>query len=92
MTARVLVVEDQVDMAEMIVRNLAIDGFEARGVHAVCFSEIPPYLGLPSIHSGYCQYCDGLHKVILLFAALRNIFKMPCIYITIPSIFSLRFF
>ena len=33
MTARVLVVEDQVDMAEMIVRNLAIDGFEARGVH-----------------------------------------------------------
>jgi predicted TIM-barrel fold metal-dependent hydrolase len=25
----------------------------ARGVHAVCFSEIPPHLGLPSIHSGY---------------------------------------
>jgi predicted TIM-barrel fold metal-dependent hydrolase len=24
----------------------------ARGVRAVCFSEIPPYLGLPSIHSG----------------------------------------
>ena len=24
-----------------------------RGVHAVCFSEIPPHLGLPSIHSGY---------------------------------------
>jgi len=24
----------------------------ARGVHAVCFSEIPPHLGLPSIHSG----------------------------------------
>ncbi len=24
----------------------------ARGVHATCFSEIPPYLGLPSIHSG----------------------------------------
>jgi predicted TIM-barrel fold metal-dependent hydrolase len=23
-----------------------------RGVRAVCFSEIPPYLGLPSIHSG----------------------------------------
>ncbi|CAN5653146.1 amidohydrolase family protein [soil metagenome] len=23
-----------------------------RGVHAVCFSEIPPYLGLPSIHTG----------------------------------------
>ena len=25
----------------------------ARGVHAVCFSEIPPHLGLPSIHTGY---------------------------------------
>jgi predicted TIM-barrel fold metal-dependent hydrolase len=24
----------------------------ARGVHAVCFSEIPPHLGLPSIHTG----------------------------------------
>ncbi|MER3452137.1 MAG: amidohydrolase [Acidimicrobiia bacterium] len=24
-----------------------------RGVHAVCFSEIPPNLGLPSIHSGF---------------------------------------
>ena len=23
-----------------------------RGVHAVCFSEIPPHLGLPSIHTG----------------------------------------
>ncbi|MEX1217093.1 MAG: amidohydrolase family protein [Acidimicrobiales bacterium] len=27
----------------------------ARGVHAVCFSEIPPFLGLPSIHSGYWE-------------------------------------
>jgi predicted TIM-barrel fold metal-dependent hydrolase len=25
----------------------------ARGVHAVCFSEIPPHLGLPSIHSDH---------------------------------------
>ncbi len=25
----------------------------AKGVHAVCFSEIPPKLGLPSIHTGY---------------------------------------
>ena len=22
----------------------------ARGVHAVCFTEIPPFLGLPSVH------------------------------------------
>ena len=32
--------------AEEIVRNAE------RGVRATCFSEIPPYLGLPSIHSG----------------------------------------
>ena len=25
----------------------------ARGVHAVCFSEVPYHLGLPSIHTGY---------------------------------------
>jgi predicted TIM-barrel fold metal-dependent hydrolase len=33
--------------AEEVRRNAA------RGVKAVAFSEIPPYLGLPSIHSGY---------------------------------------
>ena len=27
----------------------------ARGVRAVCFSEIPPYLGLPSIHTDYWE-------------------------------------
>jgi len=27
----------------------------ARGVHAVTFSEIPPFLGLPSIHTGYWE-------------------------------------
>jgi predicted TIM-barrel fold metal-dependent hydrolase len=27
----------------------------ARGVKAVCFSEIPPYLGLPSIHGDYWE-------------------------------------
>ena len=32
--------------AEEVRRNAA------RGVHAMCFSEIPPALGLPSIHSG----------------------------------------
>ena len=32
--------------AEEIRRNAA------RGVHATCFSEIPPFLGLPSIHTG----------------------------------------
>jgi predicted TIM-barrel fold metal-dependent hydrolase len=36
------------DLAATEVRRNA-----ARGVRAVCFSEIPPHLGLPSIHSGY---------------------------------------
>ena len=36
------------DLAAAEVRRNA-----ARGCHAVCFSEIPPHLGLPSIHSGY---------------------------------------
>ena len=36
------------DLAAAEVRRNA-----ERGVHAVCFSEIPPHLGLPSIHSGY---------------------------------------
>jgi predicted TIM-barrel fold metal-dependent hydrolase len=33
--------------AEEVKRNAG------QGCHAVCFSEIPPHLGLPSIHSGY---------------------------------------
>ena len=37
-----------VDLAAAEVRRNA-----ARGVRAVCFSELPPWLGLPSIHSGY---------------------------------------
>ena len=36
------------DLAATEVRRNA-----ERGVRAVCFSEIPPHLGLPSIHSGY---------------------------------------
>ncbi|ONH28008.1 amidohydrolase family protein [Pseudofrankia asymbiotica] len=40
----------------------------ARGVRAVTFSEIPPWLGLPSIHSGYWdpffQACDETGTVI----------------------------
>jgi predicted TIM-barrel fold metal-dependent hydrolase len=37
-----------VDLAVAEIRRNA-----ARDVHAVCFSEMPPALGLPSIHSGY---------------------------------------
>src|SRR5665647_734340 len=38
------------DLAAAEVRRNA-----ARGVHAVCFSEIPPFLDLPSIHTGYWE-------------------------------------
>jgi predicted TIM-barrel fold metal-dependent hydrolase len=40
----------------------------ARGCRAVCFSEIPPHLGLPSIHSGYWDpffaACDETGTVV----------------------------
>jgi predicted TIM-barrel fold metal-dependent hydrolase len=41
-----------------------------RGVHAVCFSEIPPYLGLPSIHTDYWEpffrACQETNTVICI--------------------------
>src|SRR5262249_10794545 len=41
-----------------------------RRVHAVCFSEIPPKLGLPSIHSGYWdpffQACQDTNTVVCM--------------------------
>jgi predicted TIM-barrel fold metal-dependent hydrolase len=39
-----------VDLAVKEVRRNAV-----RGVRAVCFSELPAWLGLPSIHSGYWE-------------------------------------
>lgn len=44
----------------------------ARGVRAVCFSEIPPHLGLPSIHSGYWDP---------LFAACQDTETVVCMHI-----------
>jgi predicted TIM-barrel fold metal-dependent hydrolase len=42
----------------------------ARGMHAFCFSEIPSYLGLPSIHSGYWnplfQACEETESVLMM--------------------------
>jgi predicted TIM-barrel fold metal-dependent hydrolase len=52
-----------------------------RGVHAVCFSEIPPYLGLPSIHrpDGYwepfVQACEETDTVINMHIGSSS--KMP---------------
>ncbi|MDT3440442.1 MULTISPECIES: amidohydrolase family protein [unclassified Pseudofrankia] len=44
----------------------------ARGVRAVCFSEIPPKLGLPSIHNGYWDP---------LFAACAQTGTVVCMHI-----------
>jgi predicted TIM-barrel fold metal-dependent hydrolase len=51
------------DLAAAEVRRNA-----ARGVRAVCFSELPPFLGLPSIYSGFWdpffQACDETGTVV----------------------------
>jgi predicted TIM-barrel fold metal-dependent hydrolase len=56
-----------VELAAAEVRRNA-----ARGVRAVCFSEIPPHLGLPSIHSGYWDP---------LFAACEETGTVVCMHI-----------
>ena len=53
----------------------------ARGVHAVCFSEIPSYLGLPSIHDPdnywdpFFQACDETSMVVNMHIGSSS--KMP---------------
>jgi predicted TIM-barrel fold metal-dependent hydrolase len=51
----------------------------ARGVHAVCFSEIPPHLGLPSIHTGewdpFFAACAETHTVVCMHIGSSS--KMP---------------
>jgi predicted TIM-barrel fold metal-dependent hydrolase len=51
----------------------------ARGVHAVCFSEIPPHLGLPSIHSGFWDpffaACQETQTVVCMHIGSSS--KMP---------------
>jgi predicted TIM-barrel fold metal-dependent hydrolase len=51
----------------------------ARGVRAVCFSEIPPHLGLPSIHSGawdpFFAACDETRTVVCMHIGSSS--KMP---------------
>jgi predicted TIM-barrel fold metal-dependent hydrolase len=50
-----------------------------RGVHAVCFSEIPPYLDLPSIHTDYWEpffrACEETRTVICMHIGSSS--KMP---------------
>jgi predicted TIM-barrel fold metal-dependent hydrolase len=51
----------------------------ARGVRAVCFSEIPPHLGLPSIHSGYWdpffRACEETRTVVCMHIGSSS--RMP---------------
>ena len=51
----------------------------ARGVHAMCFSEIPPHLGLPSIHTDYWDplfaACEETDTVINMHIGSSS--KMP---------------
>ncbi|WP_419995803.1 amidohydrolase family protein [Streptomyces boninensis] len=51
----------------------------ARGVRAVCFSEIPPFLGLPSIHSDdwdpFLRACEETRTVIAMHIGSSS--KMP---------------
>ena len=51
----------------------------ARGAHAVCFSEIPPHLGLPSIHSGewdpFFAACAETSTVVCMHIGSSS--KMP---------------
>ena len=51
----------------------------ARGSHAVCFSEIPPHLGLPSIHSGFWdpffRACEETKTVVCMHIGSSS--RMP---------------
>ncbi len=65
-----------VDLAAAEIRRNA-----ARGVRAVCFSEIPPYLGLPSVHDAdgywepFVRACEETQTVINMHIGSSS--KMP---------------
>ncbi len=59
----------------------------ARGARAVCFSEIPPNLGLPSIHTGYWDpffaACADTHTVVCMHIGSSS--KMPATSADAPA-------
>jgi predicted TIM-barrel fold metal-dependent hydrolase len=67
--------------AEEVRRNAA------RGVHAVCFSEIPSHLGLPSIHTGYWDpffaSCGETDTVVCMHIGSSS--KMPATSADAPA-------
>jgi predicted TIM-barrel fold metal-dependent hydrolase len=42
-----------VPLWDVVLATREVERMAARGMHAICFSELPCQLGLPSIHSGY---------------------------------------
>jgi predicted TIM-barrel fold metal-dependent hydrolase len=58
-----------------------------RGCRAVCFSEIPPHLGLPSIHSGYWDpfftACEETGTVVCMHIGSSS--KMPATSADAPA-------
>ena len=58
-----------------------------RGVRAVCFSEIPPHLGLPSIHSGYWDpffaECQATSTVVCMHIGSSS--RMPATSADAPA-------
>lgn len=73
-----------------------VERMAARGMHAMCFSEIPPFLGLPSIHSGYWDpffaACQATETVIMMHIGssskmpLTSIDAPPAVYSTLPAV------
>src|SRR5213076_49110 len=55
----------------------------ARGVHAVCFSEIPPFLGLPSVHDAdnfwhpFFAACEETETVICMHIGSSSKIRPP---------------
>jgi predicted TIM-barrel fold metal-dependent hydrolase len=59
--------------------RIEVERVAARGVHAICFSEIPTHLGLPSIHTGHWDplfaACNDLGVVLNMHIGSSS--KMP---------------
>lgn len=59
----------------------------SRGIHAVCFSEIPSYLGLPSIHTDYWnplfQACEETNTVLMMHIGSGS--KLPSTSVDAPA-------
>jgi predicted TIM-barrel fold metal-dependent hydrolase len=70
------------DLAAAEIRRNA-----ARGAHAVCFSEIPPNLGLPSVHTGYWDpffaACAETQTVVCMHIGSSS--KMPATSADAPA-------